>query len=93
MFTGISKYILIALLLLGQGSVLAHELDLEAHQTGDSCESCLLHSALGDAQASTATISFFAANYFQTITLLPSPLINRAFNCFQSRAPPQPTFV
>lgn len=93
MFAGLSKYILLVLLLLGQSSLLAHELDLDAHQSNDSCEVCLLHSALDDAPVSSTSTLLFAAHHSHAFTSLTSALTNRASRHFQSRAPPIPTFV
>ena len=89
----ISKFILIALLLLGQASLMAHELDLDAHQSNDACEVCLLHSALDDGQASGTTPPLFAANGSPVFRFFTSALINKAPRHFHARAPPSPTFV
>ena len=93
MFAGISKFILIALLLLGQASLMAHELDLDAHQSNDACEVCLLHSALDDGQASGTLPPLFAANDSQDSIFSSLALINRAPRYFHARAPPIFTFV
>lgn len=93
MFTRISKSILIALLLLGQASLMAHELDLDAHQSNDACEVCLLHSALDDGQASGTIPPLFVANDSPNTILSSLALINSAPRHFQARAPPSPTFV
>ena len=87
MFAGISKLMLIALLLLGQASVMAHELDLEAHQTGETCEDCLLHSPPGDDQAASTGHPLVAGDYSRHFIVLPSPSSISAFNRFQPRAP------
>jgi hypothetical protein len=93
MFTSISKFILLTLLLLSQGSVLAHELDLDAHQSNDTCEVCLLHSALDDAQASGTISPLFAANNSPISRFFTPALNNKAPRHFHARAPPIPTFV
>ena len=93
MFAGISKFILIALLLLSQASLVAHELDLDAHQSNDACEVCLLHSALDDGQASGTIPPLFVANDSPNTILSSLALINSAPSYFHARAPPSPTFV
>lgn len=93
MFAGISKTILIVLLLLCQGSVLAHELDLDAHQSSDTCEICLLHSALDDALISSVAFHFSAAHHLQDSSYPILALSNRAPRYFHARAPPIFTFV
>ena len=93
MFAGISKFILIALLLLGQASVIAHELDLDAHQSSDTCEVCLLHSALDDGQASDTITPLFAANDSSVSRFSTLAPITRVPRHFHARAPPIPTFV
>ena len=93
MFAGISKFILIALLLLGQASLMAHELDLDAHQSNDACEVCLLHSALDDGQASGAITFLLATNDSQVSNFFTPALINKAPRYFHARAPPIFTFV
>ena len=93
MFAGISKFILIALLLLGQASLVAHELDLDAHQSSDVCEVCLLHSALDDAPLSSTILHLFTANDSHYSIFSSLVLTNRATRYFHARAPPIPTFV
>ena len=93
MFARISKFILIALLLLGQASLVAHELDLDAHQSSDACEVCLLHSALDDAQASGTPPPLFAVNDSPVSRFFTFALINKAPRYFHARAPPIFTFV
>jgi hypothetical protein len=90
---GLSKLILIIALLLAQASVLAHELDLAAHQTGDACEVCLLHSGLDTAQGSAPINLPVGAPCSLDLVCLTTPLINRTATPFQPRAPPQITTV
>jgi hypothetical protein len=88
MFPTLSKFILIALLLLGQASSMAHELDLDAHQGNDICQVCLLHSAQDDTQPAAAfNIAVNAPDYAPQV-FLPTALSSRTFGHFQSRAPP-----
>jgi hypothetical protein len=93
MFAGISKYILIILILLGQGSVLAHELDLDAHQSNDTCTVCLLHSALDDTQVSASLCLWNSATHSQAPSILSLSLPHTAVSHSQARAPPQLTTV
>lgn len=93
MFTGISKYLLLILLLLGQGSVLAHELDLDAHQANDTCEVCLLHSALDHSQVSATICIWNPASHAQDSVTPSLPLTLDTYKLFRARAPPQSTTV
>jgi len=93
MFPGVSKFILITLLLLTQGSLMAHELDLDAHQSSDTCEFCLLYSALDDTPASGTVFHLSAAHHPHDSTDMVFALINRAARYFHARAPPIPAFV
>lgn len=45
----------LALFLLGQGALLLHKTDLDAHANGDTCEFCLLGSPLDHALTSSST--------------------------------------
>lgn len=93
MFAGITKTILILLLLLGQGSALAHELDQDAHQANDSCKVCLLHSALDHSQVSADLVIWLPASSAEDSIPPALSLTARLNRHFQARAPPSATPV
>jgi hypothetical protein len=90
---GMFRVLLITFLLLGQAGAIAHELDLDAHQPGEVCKVCLLHSALDDFEISAGILPSFTG-VFSPYNTQPTPLFLRLRAApFRSRAPPQTTPV
>ena len=78
----------LALFLLGQGGLLLHKVDLDAHANGDTCELCLVSSSLDHALASSSTPPLGATTLRFPPTRVHVKLSPTYWSAFSARAPP-----
>ncbi|KPK56704.1 MAG: hypothetical protein AMS22_00090 [Thiotrichales bacterium SG8_50] len=81
-------------LLTGQVFLLEHQLDLNAHQSGEICQVCLASSPLGEAVSSTATAGPVVLGFAAALpSRHPDVAAQPRFLTNSVRAPPYPHLI